>query len=96
MRQTLFKLSSLNWNPDQIKDVLFSLERQLITPISEEEKIVHDLYHLEKIDTQEIAKALEQGRTHHQLLEQIQNKNFKINGIYKEKFNNGSGNIITP
>ena len=38
MRQTLFKLSSLNWNPDQIKDVLFSLERQLITPISEEEK----------------------------------------------------------
>lgn len=78
MRQTLFKLSSLNWNSDQIKDVLFSLERQLITPISEEEKIVHDLYHLEKIDAQEIAKALEQGRTHHQLLEQIQNKNFNF------------------
>ena len=33
MRQTLLKLSSLNWNSDQIKDALFSLERQLINPI---------------------------------------------------------------
>ena len=78
MRQTLFKLSSLNWNSDQIKDALFSLERQLINPISEEEKIVHDLYNLEKIDAQEIAKALEQGETQHQLLEQIQNNSLRF------------------
>lgn len=74
MGQTLSKLSHLNWTSDQIKDALFSLERQLYHPISEEEKIIHDLYVIEQIGVSGIARALTLEEVDHQLYKQIINK----------------------
>lgn len=78
MAQTLSKLASLNWDGDQIKDALYSLERQLHSPLTEEEKIVHDLYTLEQIGAPEIARALALEGTQHQLFNDIQQNKFEF------------------
>lgn len=78
MAQTLSKLASLNWDADQIKDALYSLERQLHSPLTEEEKIVHDLYTLEQIGAPEIARALALEGTQHQLFDDIRQNKFEF------------------
>ena len=78
MAQTLSQLVSLNWDPDQIKDGLYSLERQLHSPLTEEEKIVHDLYTLEQIGAPEIARALALEGTQHQLFDDIRQNKFEF------------------
>lgn len=78
MGQTLSKLSSLNWTSEQIKDALYSLERQLTTPQSEEEKIIHDLYTLEQFGAPEIAKALSVSGAQHELFNKIKQNNFEF------------------
>lgn len=74
MGQTLSKLNHLNWTSDQIKDALFGLERQLSHPISEEEKIIHDLYVIEQIGASGIERALTLEEIDHQLYKQIIDK----------------------
>ncbi|MDE5977064.1 MAG: GNAT family N-acetyltransferase [Turicibacter sp.] len=72
MAQTLTKLISLSWESDQIKEGLYSLERQIYAPLTEEEKIIHDLYTLEKIGAPEIARALSLQGINHPLFDDIQ------------------------
>lgn len=68
MTQTLAKLGRLNWTSEQIKEALFGLERQLYQPVSEEEKIIHDLYIIEKIN---ISNALTLDEANQKLITSI-------------------------
>ena len=76
--KTLMKLKQLNWTSEQIKEALYSLERQLSAPLTEEEKIVHDLYILEQLSATSILKAISTTGLEDPLIHQIKTSDFQF------------------
>lgn len=78
IHETLIKLNDLNWSAKEINEALHSLARQLSTPLTEEEKIIHDLYYIEQISASTLMQVISTEGLNSSLIHKIIEGDFQF------------------